>query len=159
VRRVGDHGALSVTLGVVLGAVLTRRAQERHWLRDKQLVAYQEMLAEYARFVVILKRAHWSKAGWDYDWAVWSAALVSASLVAPSAVAVQIENFAVAIGGFLRVASVDARTEGLTEKQFDDAMRPTALAQLALVNAIRVSLGRGQGHISTSIGGALTFAE
>jgi hypothetical protein len=26
-------GAVSVTVGVVVGAVLTRRAQDRHWLR------------------------------------------------------------------------------------------------------------------------------
>ncbi len=149
-------GALSVVVGVALGAVLTRRAQDRHWLRDKQLVAYQEMLAQYATFVVILKRAHWLKTHWDYDWAVWSAALISASLVAPAAVATEIENFGTAINGFLELTSVDARTDALTDEEFEAAMRPTALAQLGLVNAIRMSFGKGQGKITTWIGGALT---
>jgi hypothetical protein len=27
-------GALSATVGVLVGAVLTRRGQDRHWLRD-----------------------------------------------------------------------------------------------------------------------------
>lgn len=35
-------GALSATLGVVVGTALSRRAQDRHWLRDRQLAAYQE---------------------------------------------------------------------------------------------------------------------
>src|SRR5215510_12742311 len=86
-------GALSVTVGVILGGVRTRRAQDRHWLRDQQLVAYQDLLREYATFAMILKRAHWAKAGWDYDWAVWSAALTSASLVAPVEVAREIDKF------------------------------------------------------------------
>jgi hypothetical protein len=30
-------GALSATLGVLVGGLVTRRAQERHWLRDRQL--------------------------------------------------------------------------------------------------------------------------
>ncbi len=36
-------GALSATLGVLVGGVVTRRVQ-RYWLRDKQLRAYQELL-------------------------------------------------------------------------------------------------------------------
>jgi len=36
-------GAVSATLGVLVGGVVTRRVQERHWLRDKQLQAYEEL--------------------------------------------------------------------------------------------------------------------
>src|SRR5690348_1192775 len=35
-------GALSATLGVLVGGAVARRSQERHWLRDRQLQAYQE---------------------------------------------------------------------------------------------------------------------
>ncbi len=35
-------GTLFATAGVVVGGVVTRQAQDRQWLRDKQLVAYEE---------------------------------------------------------------------------------------------------------------------
>jgi hypothetical protein len=149
-------GALSVTVGVILGGVLTRRAQDRHWLRDQQLVAYQELLRQYATFVMILKRAHWAKVGWDYDWAVWSAALTSASLVAPADVAQEIDRFGRAVGEFLTKASVDTRTDALTDDEFEQAMLAPGQAQLALVNAIRRSLAREQGELTVWLGGSLT---
>jgi hypothetical protein len=37
-------GALSATVGVVAGAVLPVGAQDRHWLRNKQLASYQELM-------------------------------------------------------------------------------------------------------------------
>jgi hypothetical protein len=151
-------GALSVTVGVALGAVLTRRAQDRHWLRDKQLVAYEELLCQYATFVVILRSAHWARSGWDYDWAVWSSALVSASLVAPAEVASEIDDFGNAVGRFLNKAAVDARTDALSMDEFAQAMLGPAKAQLSLINAIRRSLARDQGALSTALGGALTEA-
>ncbi|RZT78848.1 hypothetical protein EV382_2041 [Micromonospora violae] len=61
-------GALSATVGVFVGGLLTRRAQDRHWLRDRQLVAYQDLLREYATFSMILRRAHLGRTAWDYDW-------------------------------------------------------------------------------------------
>ena len=48
-------GALSATVGVVVGGIVTRRAQDRHWVRDKELVAYEDLLREYSTFVSILK--------------------------------------------------------------------------------------------------------
>ena len=149
-------GALSATVGVVAGAVLTRRAQDQHWLRDKQLAAYQELLRQYGTFAMILKRAHWAKAHWDYDWAVWSAALTSASLVAPKEVANEIDRFVRAIGTFLQQTSVDTRTDALSDDEFKQAMQAPAMAQLSLVNAIRRSLDKGQGALSLSLGGSLT---
>ena len=148
-------GALSVTVGVAMGALLTRRAQDRHWLRDKQLVAYQELLRQYATFAMVLRRAHIGKTGWDYDWAVWSAALTSASLVAPVEVAREIDSFAVAIGTFLGKASVDARTDALSVEEFEQAMLGPAMAQVSLVNAIRRSLAKDHGALSVWIGGSL----
>jgi hypothetical protein len=149
-------GALSVTVGVALGAVLTRRAQDRHWLRDKQLAAYEELLRQYATFVMILRRAHWAKSGWDYDWAVWSAALTSASLVAPTPVAVEIDKFGRAIGTFLDRAAGDPTAEPLSMDEFAEAMLGPGRAQLALVNAIRRSLSRDQEPLTGWLGGALT---
>jgi hypothetical protein len=78
-------GALFATAGVIVGGVVTRKAQDRQWLRDKQLAAYDELLSQYARFTMELSRAHYDRRPKDYDWAEWSAALVSASLVAPKA--------------------------------------------------------------------------
>jgi hypothetical protein len=37
-------GALFATVGVVIGGVIARKAQDRQWLRDKQLAAYDELL-------------------------------------------------------------------------------------------------------------------
>jgi hypothetical protein len=148
-------GALSVTAGVVLGAVLARRSQDRHWLRDKQLAAYQALLTEYATFVMILKRAHSARAHWDYDWAVWSAALTSASLVAPVDVARALDAFGSAVNAFLGAASLDARTDALSDDEFAAAMVAPAAAQVTLVNAIRRSLDRSQGRLSVPLGGSL----
>jgi hypothetical protein len=151
-------GALSATIGVMVGGMVTRRAQDRHWLRDKQLAAYQELLRHYATFAMVLKRAHWAKSGWDYDWAVWSAALTHASLVAPREVAEEIDRFGTAIGVFLSKASVDTRTSPLSEAEFEEAMVGPAQAQMAFVNAVRRSLGRELGAIPFGIGGSLPKA-
>lgn len=61
-------GALSATVGVLVGGTVARRGQDRQWLRDKQLAAYLELLGHYARFTMVLKRAHADRRGWDYDW-------------------------------------------------------------------------------------------
>ncbi|WP_435818569.1 hypothetical protein [Micromonospora lupini] len=148
-------GALSATVGVFVGGILTRQAQDRHWLRDRQLMAYQDLLREYATFSMIMRRAHLGRTGWDYDWAVWSAALMSASLVAPNTVATEIDRFGQAVQRFLDVtAGVDTTTAPLSQDQFEQAMVAPARAQLALVNAMRRSVGRNQAPLSTSLGGA-----
>ncbi|MEU1843955.1 MULTISPECIES: hypothetical protein [Micromonospora] len=148
-------GALSATVGVLAGGMLTRRAQDRHWLRDRQLVAYQDLLREYATFTMILRRAHLGRTGWDYDWGAWSAALMSASLVAPPAVAAEIDRFGRAVHGLLdATAGVDTTTAPLSQEQFERAMAAPARAQLDLVNAMRRSMGRQQGPLSVWLGGA-----
>jgi hypothetical protein len=86
-------GALSATLGVLVGGVVTRRVQERHWLRDKQLRAYEELFSQYARFMMALRRAHLDRTPVDVDWGAWSVSLTSASLVAPLGVARAIDAF------------------------------------------------------------------
>ncbi|MGC4812785.1 hypothetical protein ACLQ29_19865 [Micromonospora sp. DT228] len=148
-------GGLSATVGVFVGGVLTRRAQDRHWLRDRQLMAYQDLLREYATFSMILRRAHLDRTGWDYDWGAWSSALMSASLVAPSTVIAEIDTFGQAVRRLLDVtAGVDTTTAPLSQDQFEQAMVAPAEAQLALVNAMRRSVGRDQRPLSTWLGGA-----
>jgi hypothetical protein len=152
-------GALFATVGVIVGGIVTRRAQDRQWLRDRQLAAYEELLGQYAGFAMVLKRAHAARSGWDYDWAEWSAALVSASLVAPSDVAAAIDGFGRAIDPFLAVAGVDPVEHPLTLDEFERASLGPAKAQLALVNAIRRSLGKDQGALPVWIGGSLVNPE
>jgi hypothetical protein len=151
-------GALSATVGVLVGGMVTRRGQDRQWHRDKQLAAYVELLGHYARFTMVLKRAHADRRVWDYDWGEWSAALTSASLVAPPEVATEIMNFGRAIDTFLnRVARDTARDtieHPLSLDEFDQASLAPALAQLALVNAVRRSLDKDQGALSEWIGGS-----
>jgi hypothetical protein len=150
-------GALSVTVGVVVGAVLTRRAQGQHWLRDRQLAAYQELMSQYATFAIVLRRAHIGRTGWDYDWAAWSAALTSASLVAPVEVAKEIDAFGQAVGTFLAKAGadVDTTTNALTTDEFARAMMAPAKAQLSMVNAMRRSPDKDQEALPMILGGSL----
>lgn len=149
-------GALSATIGVVVGATFARRAQDRHWLRDRQLVAYQDLLREYATFSMIRRRAHLGGTIGDYDWGRWSAALMSASLIAPVAVANEIDKFGHTVNGFLKAtAGLEPTATLLTRDQFEQTMVGPALAQVALVNAMRRSLGKDEGPLATWLGGAM----
>jgi hypothetical protein len=149
-------GALSATLGVLVGGAVTRRVQERHWLRDRQLQAYQDLFAQYARFMMALRRGHLDRTPVDVDWAAWSAALTSAGLVAPLEVARAIDAFAKAIGVFLgTVATRDPVTNPVGEDELTAASRPAAQAHIALLNAIRRSLGRTLEDMPFYLGGTL----
>jgi hypothetical protein len=149
-------GALSATLGVLVGGVVTRRAQERHWIRDRQLRAYEELFSQYARFMMALRQGHSARIPITVDWGAWSAALTTASLVAPLSVARAIDSFGDAVGGFLdAVSSRDPVTNPVDEDVLNEASRPAAAAQLALVNAIRRSMGRSLTELPFYLGGTL----
>lgn len=152
-------GALSATIGVLVGGIVTHRAQDRQWLRDKQLLAYQELISHYAKFTMIISRAHADRQGWDYDWSEWSATLTRASLVAPAAVAAEIDNFGNVIGTFLdqvaRDPARDPTRDPLSQEEFAQANRAPAQAQVQLVNAIRRSLSKNQKTLPFWIGGSL----
>jgi hypothetical protein len=149
-------GALSATLGVLVGGVVTRRAQERHWLRDKQLRAYEELFSQYARFMMALRQAHLSRTPVDIDWGAWSVSLTSASLVAPLAVARAIDAFGRAVGVFLDAVSTrDPVANPVEEEVLTEASRPAAAAHLALLNAIRRSMGRSLEDLPFYLGGTL----
>jgi hypothetical protein len=149
-------GALSATLGVLVGGVVTRRAQERHWLRDKQLRAYEELFSQYSHFMMALRQAHLARMPVQVDWAAWSVSLTSASLVAPLGVARAIDAFGRAIDVFLgQVASRDPVADPVDEEILTAASRPAAVAQLALLNAIRRSVGGSLEPLSFYLGGTL----
>jgi hypothetical protein len=150
-------GAISATIGVLVGGFVTHRAQDRQWLRDKQLAAYQELLSHYAKFTMAIRRAHAGRQGWDYDWGEWSAVLTRASLVAPADVAAEIDYFGTAVGSFLdRVArGVDPSRKPLSAEEFAQASRAPAQAQVRLVNAIRRSLSKDQKPLPFWLGGSL----
>ena len=136
-------GAISAALGVLAGGIFTKWAQDRHWLRDQELAAYRDLLGHYARFTMVINRAHQDRSGWDYDWGGWSAALVSASLVAPDHVARSLEDFGHAVRVFLDAgAAKDPINDPMTLGQIRDALSPARDAQVLLVNAMRKSLGR-----------------
>ena len=148
-------GALSATLGVLVGGVVTRRVQERHWLRDRQLKAYEELFRQYSTFMMTLRRSHLDRRPAEVDWAAWSVSLASASLVAPVAVAKAIDVFGQAISVFLNeVASRDPVTHPADEQDLFEASRPAAAAHLALLNEIRRSLG-SLGKVPFYLGGTL----
>ncbi|MFG1807294.1 hypothetical protein [Streptomyces sp. NPDC049040] len=152
-------GALCATAGVLVGGVVTYRAQDRQWLRDRQLIAYQELIGHYAKFTMEISRAHADRRGWDYDWGEWSAALTRASLVAPADVAAEIDDFGRAVGTFLdktaRDPARDPLLHPLSAEEFAQAGRAPARAQVRLVNAIRRSLGRHQKALPFPMGGSL----
>ena len=147
-------GALLATVGVMVGGIVSSKAQDRQWLRDKQLAAYDELLCQYARFTMDLKRAHADRRPKNYDWAEWSAALVSASLVAPDDVAAAIDGFGRAIDPFLVVVAGNPVEHPLTVEEFERVSIGPARAQLALVNAIRRSLGNERGALPEVLGGS-----
>ena len=148
-------GAVFAIVGVLVGGVVTRRAQDRQWLRDQQLIAYQELFRHYARFTMELRRAHGDRRGWDYDWGEWSAALMRVSLVAPAEVAAEIDAFGSAINSFLdRVArEKNPLVDPLSPEEFELARQGPAEAQMRLVNAIRQSLNDGQPGLPFGLGG------
>jgi hypothetical protein len=149
-------GALSATLGVLVGGIVTRRVQERHWLRDKQLSAYEELFRRYSRFMMELRQAHMGRRPDHVDWAAWSVSLTSASLVAPARVVTAIDALGRAIAVFLReVGSRDSVTDPADEQTLDEAARPAAAAHLALLNAIRRSIGSSLGEVPFYLGGTL----
>lgn len=149
-------GALSATLGVLVGGVVTRRVQERHWLRDKQLRAYEELFSQYARFMMALRQAHLARTPVDVDWGAWSVSLTSASLVAPLDVARAIDAFGRAVGVFLdAVTTRNPVTNPVDEEVLTEASRPAAVAHLALLNAIRRSMGRSLKALPFYLGGTL----
>jgi len=95
-------------------------------------------------------------AGWDYDWGAWSAALVTASLVAPVAVVSRLDAFGAAVQVFLDTAGAAPSTIApLDAAGLAAAIAPAERAQIDLVNAIRASVNAG-GRLTVPLGGTFT---
>ncbi|MBB5935441.1 hypothetical protein [Streptomyces zagrosensis] len=122
-------GALSATAGVLVGGIVTRRAQNRQWARDQQLAAYQQLFSHYAKSTMDLRRAHGDQHGWNYDRGEWSAALIRVTLAAPMDVAAEIDNASRAINSFLDQVERGGRTplhDPLSPQEFEQARLATA---------------------------------
>ena len=149
----GVIAALAGGIGVVAGALVTNRGQDRHWLRNQQLAAYRDLLGHYANYSMMFTRAHGGRHHWDYDWGAWSTALISASLVAPDHVATLIGDFDDALQVLRNAAGARNPTEDpLTRDEIRDAAAPGGRAQVLLVNAMRESLGMHE-HLTAPVGG------
>jgi hypothetical protein len=148
-------GAVAAALGVLAGGIFTKWAQDRQWLRDQEIAAYRDLLDHFARFAMEISRAHEGRRDWDYDWGGWSASLVAASLVAPERVARRIDEFGRSVQVLLDAAAArDVRANPLSPEEMRAAMLPSATAQVALVNAIRESIGR-RDRLTYNLGGSL----
>ena len=149
----GVIAAFAGGIGVVAGALVTNRGQDRHWLHDQQLAAYRDLLGHYANYSMMLTRAHADRKRWDYDWGAWSTALISTSLVAPDHVAALIGDFDDAIRVLRETASARNPTEDpMTRDEIRELGAPGARAQVLLVNAMRKSLGMRE-HLTEPVGG------
>jgi hypothetical protein len=73
-------GVLATLLGVVIGAVLARRAQIAQWSRDRQVEACVSILRASTRAQVDLLRRYRGEAG-RLDWAPWNEAMAVIQLV------------------------------------------------------------------------------
>jgi hypothetical protein len=148
-------GAISAAIGVVIGGIVTRHAQDRQWLRDRQLASYQELFSHYAKFTMEIGRAHADLRGWDYDWGEWSAVLTRVGLVAPRDVAAAIDQFGQAVDVFLEQVArqADPLKNPLSPEEFHAAHQEVAPAQIQLVNTIRRSLSNDRKGIPFKIGG------
>jgi len=152
-------GAVAAALGVLAGGMFTKWAQDRQWLRDQEIAAYRDLLGHFARFSMEINRAHVGRRGWDYDWGGWSASLVAASLVAPDEVARRIDEFGVAVQVLLDASAArDPLVDPLMPEEIRAIMVPLAWAQVALVNAMRGSIGR-RDRLNFNIGGSLVDLE
>jgi hypothetical protein len=56
---------------VLAGGVLTRRTQEKHWMREARVEAYAAVLREYPRVQVELRSARQEVRRPEADWASW----------------------------------------------------------------------------------------
>ncbi|MCX4666534.1 hypothetical protein OG453_07600 [Streptomyces sp. NBC_01381] len=137
-------GASSAAVGILVGAVVTRRAQGRQ-LRDQRLAAYQALFSHYSKFMLELRQAHADRRDCDYDWGEWSSALMSASLVTPAGITKELDNFTSTVEEFVHRATQECAPalDPLSAEDFEDAQSASARAQLALMNAVRRSLSRG----------------
>jgi hypothetical protein len=145
-------GVLTTLLGVGVGALLSRRAQERQWLKDAKAQAYAGVLRAYTRIEFDLRGAHLKKHSvLQVDWAPWGGALAALSLVADEDVVAAANRLAEVLNAMdVFVHRGEEQAEGWRELQAE-----LIAAQMGFVNTARRSLDRLQPVVRTRIGGPL----
>ncbi len=127
-------GAAVVTLaGVAVGAVLTYRAQKRHWLRDKQIEACIAVTAEATRTEHALRR-EW-KHGERPDWVGWNQVLAAIWLVGVPAVVEAAQNID---GAFWRESARIRSGKVADEEAWLELRNVLKTVQLDFINAARI---------------------
>jgi hypothetical protein len=145
-------GAVTSLLGVLVGGLLARRSQDRHWLKDTKASAYRALLREYTRTEFDVRRAYLGLLEvTELDWARWGAAVTELSLVADDKVAVAAQG----------ISDILVRMERQVHggERDDDEWRRLqhALvdAQRSFVTAARRSLSPSQPALTVRVGGPL----
>jgi hypothetical protein len=147
----GVAGAATTLLGVVVGGVLGRRTQERHWLKDTRAASCAAVLREYTRAEFDIRLAYLGKRAPVVDWAPWGAALAGLSLVADDEVVAAAER----LSGALQRLDAFVHAGELDEGEWRDVQRAVVEAQMAFVNAARRSLDPSQAELRVRVGGPL----
>jgi len=145
-------GVVTTLLGVVVGGVLGRRSQERHWLKDTKASAYRALLREYTRAEFDVRRAYLGLLdATEVDWARWGAAVTELSLVADDdvvAAAQGISDILVQMDRYVHSGQRD-------EQEWRPLQHTLVDAQMGFVNAARRSLSRAQPALTIRVGGPL----
>lgn len=146
-------GAAATVAGVLVGGIVGRRGQDRHWLRDTQAATYAAVLREYTRIEFDLRSAYYQERQPGIDWAPWGAALAALSLVATEEAATAAARLTEAMREFEQFV-LGGRRE--TDDPLQRISGVVAESQLAFVNAARRSLDRSQRPLQWQLGGPPT---
>ena len=145
-------GVVTTLLSVMVGGLLARRSQDRHWLKDTKASVYRALLREYTRVEFDVRRAYLGVLeATDVDWARWGAAVTELSLVADDevvATAQGISDILVQMDGYVHSGQRD-------EDQWQRLQNALVDAQMAFVNTARRSLSRAQPVLTRRVGGPL----
>jgi hypothetical protein len=142
-------GVAAAILGVVVGGMVTRRAQNEQWLRDTQTETYAKFLQAYARVEEQLRSSYFMEQSANVDWSSYSASLTSLSLIASEDVSAIAAKLAEAMANYAEF--IETR-EPHTDKE--RALRQTlAQTQIMFVNAARQTLGLRQLPVPWPLGG------
>ncbi|RAY10659.1 hypothetical protein DPM19_34455 [Actinomadura craniellae] len=136
-------GATATLLGVATGAVLSTRAQRRHWSRDRQIDACKAIIVESTRCQLALRR-RW-KHGEEVDWTAWNEALALIWLVGTSeviAAAYRMDEIF-----WTRRAQID-HGERADETAWGQARNEMESARLEFINATRSSVLRTRDQLT-----------
>jgi hypothetical protein len=145
-------GVVTTLLGVVVGGLLGRRSQDRHWFKDTKASAYKALLREYTRVEFDVRRAYLGLIGpTEVDWARWGPAVTELSLVADEEVVAAAQGISDILIRMDRYVHGGQRDEDEWRK-FQYVL---VEAQMGFVNVARRSLNRAQPALTVRVGGPL----